>query len=362
MKTLTVQLDERSYEICIGSGLLSEPDQIMPWIEGQQAFVITDDMVGPLYLEKLYKTLSGKKVTEYIIDHGEANKNLVEMERIFAQLLQVPCDRDTTIIALGGGVVGDMAGFAAACYQRGVPFIQIPTSLLAQVDSSVGGKTGVNHQLGKNMIGAFYQPRRVLIDTATLDTLDRRQFSAGMAEVIKYGAINDHKFFEWLENNIKQVMARDSNAIEFIIERSCANKAKIVAQDEREQGSGMRALLNLGHTFAHAIESGTGYGKWLHGEAVATGIAMAAAMSTKMGWLKEEERVRIESLLKAAELPVEPFKGLTASKMLELMKVDKKVRDGELRLILLKGIGGAEIVSEYSEDALVETLEYFNAP
>lgn len=357
MKKLDIDLGKRSYQVCIGRGLLGRASQIVPWIQGPQVCVVTDEVVAPLYLDALCQSLADKQVIVEILSVGEANKNLSGVERIFARLLSIPCERTVTIVALGGGVVGDMAGFAAACYQRGVPFIQIPTTLLAQVDSAVGGKTGVNHALGKNMIGAFHQPRRVLADTATLDTLESRQFSAGLAEVIKYGISYDLPFFVWLENNIESVMARDPEMLTYIIHRSCANKAKIIEQDELE--SGTRALLNLGHTFAHAIEVGTGYGAWLHGEAVATGLAMAAYMSQQLGWLAVEEQQRIDCLLSAAELPTQPFTGLSPRKMLDLMKVDKKVRDGALRLVLLKGLGRAEIVTDYSESGLMQTLQYF---
>ena len=359
MKTVDIDLGARAYQVRIGRGLLSVADEIVPWVKGRQACIVTDEVVAPLYLERLRYALAGKEVVEKILPGGEASKSLDGAGRVFAALLGAPCDREVTVIALGGGVVGDIAGFAAACYQRGVPFIQVPTTLLAQVDSAVGGKTGVNHPLGKNMIGAFHQPRRVLADTATLDTLDRRQFAAGMAEVIKYGIINDPDFFAWLEGNVNAIMhhERDPEALERVIERSCVNKAKIVAQDERE--GGVRALLNLGHTFAHAIETGTGYGSWLHGEAVATGIAMAAHMSRAMGRLPHEECERIERLLTATGLPVGPFTGLSPGKMLELMKVDKKVRDGNLRLVLPRGIGKTEIVSDYPAQILAETVAHF---
>ncbi len=367
MKTVEIDLGERAYQVRIGRGLLSMASEIVPWVAGRQVCVVTDQVVAPLYLDALRDALAGKQVVAHILAGGESDKNLSGVEGIFELLLATPCDREVTIIALGGGVVGDMAGFAAACYQRGVPFIQVPTTLLAQVDSSVGGKTGVNHPLGKNMIGAFHQPRRVLADTATLDTLAPRQFAAGMAEVIKYGVINDREFFVWLERNIDAIMARDPQAVAFIIERSCRNKARIIEQDEREGGA--RALLNLGHTFAHAIEAGSGYGQWLHGEAVATGMAMAADMSIKMGsikmgsmkmgWMTAEEGARIERLLAAAGLPVGPFTGLSTAKMLRLMKVDKKVRDGNLRLVLLKGIGQAEIVADYPAEMLAQTVARF---
>ena len=359
MKTVEVDLGARAYQVRIGRGLLSMADEILPWVRGLQVCIISDQVVAPLYLEPLQGALSGKQVVSIILPSGESGKSLEGVGGIFDQLLSIPCDREVTIIALGGGVVGDIAGFAAACYQRGVPFIQVPTTLLAQVDSSVGGKTGVNHPLGKNMIGAFHQPRRVLADTATLDTLDLRQLKAGMAEVIKYGVINDSDFFAWLEDNIEAALARDPETLAYIIERSCLNKAKIVARDERE--SGVRALLNLGHTFGHAIETGTGYGNWLHGEAVATGISMAAHLSAQMGHLSATEHTRIDGLLSAAGLPVGPFTGLPAAKMLELMKADKKVRAGIVRLVLPKGIGNAELVSNYPAQDLEQTVAHFTA-
>lgn len=360
MKTVKVDLGERGYQIRVGRGLLSKADEIAPWVGGRQACIVTDEVVAPLYLGQLRDALAGKQVVTKILPHGEAGKTLAAVESIFDLLLATPCDREVTVIALGGGVVGDIAGFAAACYQRGVPFIQAPTTLLSQVDSSVGGKTGVNHPLGKNMIGAFHQPRRVIADTATLDTLDRRQFASGLAEVIKYGIIGDLEFFARLERDIGAATARDPETLEFVIERSCVNKAKIVARDERE--SGARALLNLGHTFAHAIESGTGYGQWLHGEAVATGMAMAAHMALEMGRISAGERTRIDRLLAAAGLPAGPFTGLSPDRMLELMRVDKKVRDGKVRLVLPKGIGRAEIVSDYPAQLLAQTVAHFAAP
>ena len=364
-QTVDIDLGACAYQVRIGRDLL-RADEIAPWIGGAQICIITDDCVAPLYLEKvrdslrdaLGDVLSGK-VIEIILPHGEQIKTLNGVARVFDAMLAARCERETTVLALGGGVVGDIAGFAAACYQRGVAFIQLPTTLLAQVDSSVGGKTGVNHARGKNMIGAFYQPRRVIADTATLDTLDRRQFAAGMAEVIKYGIIDDADFFAWLEANIEAVMARKPDALAHIIAQSCTSKAKIVARDERE--SGVRALLNLGHTFAHAIEAGAGYGQWLHGEAVATGIAMAAYLARGIGKLSGDDEQRIVRLLSAAELPVSPFAGLAADKMLALMKGDKKVRAGKVRLILPNGIGNCEIVDDYPPKLLTDTVAHFTA-
>jgi len=387
MKTVRIDLGARAYQVRIGRGLLARGEEILPWIGGRQACIVTDQTVAKWYLAPLRAALAGKQVTECVLPGGEQCKTLHGVSRIFEALLRAQCEREVSIVALGGGVVGDMAGFAAACYQRGVPFIQAPTTLLSQVDSSVGGKTGVNHELGKNMIGAFHQPRRVLADTATLDTLDRRQFSAGMAEVIKYGAIHDAVFFRWLEEHVGAVMARAPDELEFIIERSCANKAKVIEQDEREnehesahehehentnrksgggksnvgKSKGGRALLNFGHTFAHAIEAGAGYGNWLHGEAVATGMVMAARMSASVGWLPADECARLVRLLRAAGLPVAPFTGVAADDMLRLMRGDKKVRDGKLRLVLLRAIGAAEVVAEFPRDALREVVAHFTA-
>ena len=304
MKTLTVDLGARSYPIHIGPGLLQRPELILPHIAGGRAMVVTNETVAPLYLDPLRATLGTLPHHVVVLPDGERYKTLEVMNRIFDALLEQRHDRGTTLIALGGGVIGDITGFAAACYQRGVAFIQIPTTLLAQVDSSVGGKTGVNHPLGKNMIGAFYQPRCVIADTATLDTLDDRQLSAGIAEVIKYGLIDDPEFFAWLEGAMPRLLAREPEALIHAIERSCRDKAEVVAADERE--SGRRALLNLGHTFGHAIETGAGYGNWLHGEAVAAGMSMAAEMSRRMGWIDEAAAARVDRLLSAASLPVTP--------------------------------------------------------
>lgn len=357
--TVNIDLGARAYQVRIGPGLLSAAEEFLPWVEGAQVCVVTDETVAPLYLERVTAALASKQVVTKILPAGEAIKTLDGLNHVFDALLDAPCARDVTIIALGGGVVGDIAGFAAACYQRGVAFIQAPTTLLAQVDSSVGGKTGVNHARGKNMIGAFYQPRRVVADTDTLATLPRRQFAAGLAEVIKYGVIADAEFFVWLEENIDAVLARAPNALAFIIERSCINKAQIVAQDELESAAGARALLNLGHTFGHAIETGLGHGAWLHGEAVATGMAMAAALAARMGRLLAADESRIVGLLAAAGLPVGPFAGLAADDMLRLMRVDKKVRDGRVRLILPAGIGAADIVDDYPADLLAATVADF---
>ncbi len=354
MKTLKVALGERSYPIYIGAGLLDRRELLMPHIAGAQIMVVSNETIAPLYLERLRPLLAGYQWEQVILPDGEQYKTLEVLQRIFDALLRARFARDATLVALGGGVIGDMAGFAAACYQRGVPFIQIPTTLLAQVDSSVGGKTGVNHPLGKNMIGAFYQPRCVLIDTDTLRTLDDRQLRAGIAEVIKYGLLRDAEFFTWLEAHIAALLERDEAALVHAIERSCRNKAQIVAADERE--SGLRALLNLGHTFGHAIETGLGYGVWLHGEAVAAGMCVAAEMSWRMGWLTEDEKRRTVALIHAAGLPVRVPAALTAERFLELMAVDKKVRSGRLRLVLLQGIGQAVLTADFDEAVLRESI------
>ena len=354
VRRLEVDLGERSYPILIGPGIISSAESYINSIRSRQVMVVTNETVAPLYLENVLQALRGFHVEQVILPDGEQYKTLQVLNRIFDALLSARFDRSCTLLALGGGVVGDMTGFAAASYQRGVDFVQVPTTLLSQVDSSVGGKTGVNHPLGKNMIGAFHQPRCVVADTDTLSTLPERELSAGLAEVIKYGVINDLPFFEWLEANIERLLARDSQALVYAIERSCRDKAVIVAADEKE--AGQRALLNLGHTFGHAIESGMGYGVWLHGEAVAAGIAMAADMSLQMGWLDSRQQKRIRSLLQKAHLPVDPPPQISGEQFLELMSVDKKVLNGELRLVLLRGIGKAEVTADYAVAALQQAV------
>ncbi|PPD46310.1 MAG: 3-dehydroquinate synthase [Methylotenera sp.] len=355
MQTLKVELANRSYPIHIGRGLVSNADLILPHLKRKHVAIVTNTTVAPLYLEQLSASLqaAGVSVISIILPDGEAYKNSETLNLIYDALLQNRCERSTTLIALGGGVIGDLTGYAAATYLRGVPFIQIPTTLLSQVDSSVGGKTGINHPLGKNMIGAFYQPQLVLADIDTLQTLPSREFSAGMAEVIKYGLIRDPDFFDWLEMHIEQLMALDESSISEAIYRSCQNKADVVARDEHETGE--RALLNLGHTFGHAIENAMGYGVWLHGEAVAAGTMMAADLSARMGWLKPEDVKRINALLTAANLPLEAPK-LGVEKYLDLMQLDKKVADGKIRLVLQQGIGKSVITSDYDEKKLKETL------
>lgn len=354
MKILKVALGERAYPIVIAHDAMKDKVHLTQAIKGAAVFIVTNGTVGSLYLQQFVDVIQSlnKTVHVHILPDGEQYKNLENLNTIFDALLEVQCDRQTTIIALGGGVVGDMAGFAAASYMRGVPFIQIPTTLLSQVDSSVGGKTGINHPLGKNMIGAFYQPLLVLADLTTLETLPDNEFSAGMAEVIKYGAIYDVSFFEWLELNMSNLMARESECIAYAITRSCEIKAEIVAQDERE--GGLRAILNFGHTFGHAIESGMGYGEWLHGEGVGVGMILAADLSQRLGMLDVQEVERIRKLVLAAGLPIEPPK-LGVEKMISLMQLDKKNSAGQIKFVLLNGLGHYKIQSA-PEELLKQTL------
>jgi 3-dehydroquinate synthase len=355
MQTLKVELANRSYPIHIGRNLISDASLILPHLKRKHVAIVTNTTVAPLYLAKLTQTLetAGVKVIPIILPDGEAYKNTETLNTIYDVLLQNRCERSTTLIALGGGVIGDLTGYAAATYLRGVPFIQIPTTLLSQVDSSVGGKTGINHPLGKNMIGAFYQPQLVLADIDTLQTLPPREFSAGVAEVIKYGLIRDADFFDWLEVNMAKLMELDEQVLSEAIYRSCQNKADVVAKDEHEQGE--RALLNLGHTFGHAIENAMGYGVWLHGEAVAAGTMMAADLSQRMAWLSATDVARIKNSLVAANLPINP-PDLGATKYLDLMGLDKKVENGKIRLVLQQGIGKAVITSDYDAKKLTATL------
>lgn len=355
-KTLNVALAERSYPIHIGSGILSAAEMILPHIKQKKVVVVTNTTVAPLYLEILWSTLEkgGISTLPVILPDGERYKTWETLNLIFDALLGAKCERNTTLIALGGGVIGDMGGFAAACYQRGMPFIQVPTTLLSQVDSSVGGKTAINHPLGKNMIGAFYQPKLVLADIATLDTLPDRELKAGLAEVIKYGLIRDPEFQDWLEINLEKLLARDKEALAYAVYRSCANKAEVVAADERE--SGERALLNLGHTFGHAIETGLGYGEWLHGEAVAAGTLIASELSCLMGWLDANAVARIEKIFVRAGLPVRSPR-LGVDRYLELMSHDKKVQDGKLRLVLLREIGKATVSDAATTAQIAAAIE-----
>jgi 3-dehydroquinate synthase len=356
MQTVRIALGERSYDIHIGVGLLAQPELITRVLPHRRIAVVTNETVAPLYLDPLGARLreAGVDFIPVILPDGESHKDWHTLQRVFDALLANRCDRQTTIVALGGGVVGDIAGFAAATYQRGVPFIQIPTTLLAQVDSSVGGKTGINHPLGKNMIGAFHQPLAVIADTDALGTLPDRELRAGIAEVIKHGAIRDAAFFAWLEANMDAVLARDPGALAHAVRRSIEIKAEVVALDERETGP--RALLNFGHTFGHAIETGAGYGESLHGEAVAAGMVMAADLSSRLMGLAATDRDRLKALVARTGLPVAPPSGLGPDRIRDLMRVDKKVKAGRMRLILLESLGAATIVEDAPEDVLQATL------
>lgn len=357
-----VDLGNRSYPIYIGSGLLDQPDLLQRHVHGKSVLVVTNTTIAPLYLDKVVDALTRDnpkvKVETVILPDGEQYKNMGTLMKVFDKAIESRLDRRTTFVALGGGVIGDMCGFAAAAFLRGVNFIQIPTTVMAQVDSSVGGKTGINHPLGKNLIGAFYQPQCVLIDTDTLNTLPDRELASGLAEVIKYGLIRDTEFFEWQEKNMNTLIARDPAAFAYAIKRSCENKAEVVSLDEKE--SGLRATLNLGHTFGHAIETGFGYGQWLHGEAVAVGMVMAVDLSRRLGWIDESLVGRVHSILKQAKLPTAPPESMTVEMFKSIMAVDKKVADGVLRLILLKGpLGNCVFTDEYDKQALDETLRAF---
>ncbi len=355
MTTVQVELGSRRYPIHIGEGLLGRSELLAPHIVGRQVLVVTDEQVAPHYLQSVLASFSRYETEQLILPAGESHKTLATLNQIFDVLLERRFSRDAMLVALGGGVIGDMVGFAAASYQRGVDFIQMPTTLLAQVDSSVGGKTAVNHPLGKNMIGAFHQPRCVIADTSTLKSLDPRQLRAGCAEVIKYGLISDANFFAWLESHLEEVLSLKPQAIAEAVRRSCENKAAVVSADEHERGQ--RALLNLGHTFGHAIETGLGYGRWIHGEAVAAGMVMAAEMSVRLCMLPEQEAVRIRELLERAKLPTELPSELGVESMLKHMSVDKKVLAGKLRLVLLEAIGQALLVDDFDPVALRETLQ-----
>jgi 3-dehydroquinate synthase len=353
MQTLNVDLAERSYPIYIGE-VLNNADLFARHIVSERVCIVTNTTVAELYLPTLEATLADFKTDTVVLPDGEAHKNLTTLNQIFDSLLELKHNRKTTIIALGGGVVGDMAGFAAACYQRGVNFIQVPTTLLSQVDSSVGGKTGVNHALGKNMIGAFYQPQCVLADTTVLQSLPARELSAGIAEVIKYGLIADAQFFGWLEENIEALMGLEPAVITEAIYQSCSTKARVVAMDERE--GGIRAILNLGHTFGHAIEAAMGYGTWLHGEAVGAGMLMAADLSHRLGLVSSDVVQRTQALLLRAKLPIQTPEQIALEQYLEYMSVDKKVLDGRIRLVLLKELGQAFMTSEVAPDLLAQTI------
>jgi len=352
-KTITVELGERSYPIVIGSGLLGGGFDLASYLRGGDCLVVSNETIAPLYLDKLEACLSGKQVETISLRDGEAHKTLDTVVRVLDRLVEIGAGRDATVIALGGGVVGDIAGFAAACYMRGIAFMQVPTTLLAQVDSSVGGKTGVNHPGGKNLIGAFHQPQMVLIDTDTLNTLPDREFRAGLAEVIKYGAIADAGFFTWLEDNIKRLLAREPAALAHVIRRSCEVKAAVVAADELELGR--RAILNFGHTFGHAIENNLGYGQWLHGEAVAAGMVMAATLSD----LDPRDGERLRNLLEAAGLPVAP-PAADADALRNAMGMDKKVKGKQLRFVLLRQLGEAYVTADYDSAVLHRVLQTAN--
>ncbi len=357
---ITVNTASHDYLIHITQGLISDSEQLyqalQPYIKGKQVLVVTNDVIAPLYLGQLKQALAQRyQVVVCELPDGEQFKNQNSINKIYDQLMDNHFNRDATLIALGGGVIGDMAGFAAASFMRGVNFIQIPTTLLSQVDSSVGGKTGINHALGKNMIGAFWQPRHVLADMQTLSTLPAREFSAGMAEVIKYAFIMDVPFLTWIEANIDAIMALEYHVLSYIVKRCCELKAQIVAEDERE--SGKRAILNFGHTFGHVIETHQGYGNWLHGEAVAAGMVQAAKLSHLQGWLSEGDVKRITNITQQLNLPIIPPK-IEVQTALELMYHDKKTMSGNIRLVLLKSIGDAVVTKDFSQDKLVEVLKY----
>lgn len=354
MIELTVALGERSYPILIGAGLLGTPGLLTPYVSGGRALIVSNEVVAPLHLASLQKCLQGVDCDTLILPDGEHTKNLQTLNLVFDRLLESRHERSTTLIALGGGVTGDLTGFAAASYQRGVNFIQVPTTLLAQVDSSVGGKTGVNHPLGKNMIGAFYQPKVVLADIDVLSTLPARELRAGLSEVIKYGLLGNAEFFIWLEAHIDALLAGDSELLAQAVKICCEEKARIVAEDEREGGK--RALLNLGHTFGHAIESAMGYGVWLHGEAVATGMVMAADLSHRLGWISADDASRARALIERAGLPVVPPPQISAEQFMALMSVDKKVQSGKIRFVLLRHIGDAVVEADIPAELLQQTL------
>ena len=355
MQTLNVDLGERSYPIHIGEGLLADGDLLRQALGGAPAALITNDVVAPLYLDLVLEALQGVPVTTIVLPDGEQHKNLATLGEIYDKLMAARLDRKSTLIALGGGVIGDITGFAAATWLRGLRYIQVPTTLLAQVDSSVGGKTGVNHPLGKNMIGAFHQPACVLADMTVLKTLPEREVKAGLAEVVKYGLINDSDFFDWLARHAAGMLALEPDLLAEAVARCCRAKADIVARDERE--AGMRALLNLGHTFGHAIEAATGYGAWLHGEAVAAGMVMAADLSRRLGWLDQSAARRIRAVLEDEfGMPVIPPADISISRYIDLMSSDKKAEQGRIRFVLLQGIGRAVIADEVEQSLLAQTL------
>ena len=356
-KILNVELGDKSYPIYIGIDLLSMKSLFVDQIQGRQVMIVTNKTIAPLYLDKLTSILDGFNVQTVILPDGEEFKTLETLNKVFDALLEAKFDRTSTLIALGGGVIGDITGFAAASYQRGVGFIQVPTTLLSQVDSSVGGKTGINHELGKNMIGAFYQPKAVIIDVNTLDTLSNQEFSAGMAEVIKYGLLGNADFLSMLEANIESIMARKKDLIIEVIFNCCQDKARIVELDEFEKGK--RALLNLGHTFGHGIENAFGYGNYLHGEAVSIGMVMAAKLSKDEGNLSHEETLRVESILSKADLPISINKTIDSETLITAMSLDKKSIDGKIRLVLLKSLGDSYLTDSYSNENFMKVVNSF---
>ncbi|WP_249976892.1 3-dehydroquinate synthase [Vreelandella olivaria] len=357
-RTLTVALGARSYPIHIGIGLLERANALTPYLSGQQVMVVTNDTIAPLYLEALCASFPDHlDVRTVVLPDGEQYKTIEQVGRIWDALLEAGFNRRCTLIALGGGVIGDMVGYAAASYQRGVAFIQVPTTLLSQVDSSVGGKTGVNHPLGKNMIGAFWQPKAVLVDINTLTSLPERELSAGLAEVIKYGLIRDQDFLGWLEEHMQALRAVEPGVIAEAIAKSCQIKADIVAEDETEQG--VRALLNLGHTFGHAIEAHQGYGNWLHGEAVGAGMAMAATLSHQLGWIDSDALARVETVINSAGLPLSAPRDMSSDDFLARMRLDKKNLDERLRLVLLNALGDACVSDATPKDVLQDLLNRY---
>ena len=359
-QVLQVKAASRTYPIIFSDGILSDTEKFRPFIEGDKVLVVSNTTVAPLYMEKLKKALEPLQVTvfEVILPDGEEYKSLKYASVIWDKCMEARLDRKSTLIALGGGVIGDITGFAAASFVRGVPFIQVPTTLLAVVDSSVGGKTAVNHPMGKNMIGAFYQPQAVIVDSKVLDSLDDRQLAAGIAEIVKYGIIRDWDFFEWCEKNMERLVDRDVDALQYAMVESCKHKADIVEADEKE--SGLRATLNLGHTFGHAIEACMGYGEWLHGEAVAAGMVMACEMSNRLGWISSDITRRVESVLTRASLPTRPPPTMTLERFMTYMSVDKKVEAGVLRLILLKNPGEAIVTADFEESILADTIMHYH--
>ena len=355
MKTIKIDLGSRSYPIFIGQKLFKEYNLIAEYIKNKRVAIVTNTTIEALYLDEIKKLVKHQEILSIVLPDGEQYKNQESLTYIYDQLLSNKYGRDSLLIALGGGVIGDITGYAAATYMRGIDFIQVPTTLLSQVDSSVGGKTGINHSLGKNMIGAFYQPKCVLINIDVLKTLPDQELSAGLAEVIKYGLIRDKSFFEWLEKEMDSLLKKKPQQLTYAISVSCENKASVVSEDEFETSKGIRATLNLGHTFGHAIENAMGYGNWLHGEAVACGMVMASFMSMKHGWLTINDFERVKKIIKSARLPINP-PDLSQEQFLDLMQSDKKTFDGKINLILQKGIGRAFITNQYSQSILLETI------